>query len=238
MKTRIDLGLDKILLDYYKTEFECIKSYFGKLFTAVESEKKELKSLADFLESNGASEDYIADTLDEDSFNMTFFERNVYNFAAVFLYSECENLLKQDYGILTHKIDKNFFKFDIAKKLYSTEGIVLETISKFSKVNELRILNNCIKHDGYPSDELCKINSVRWVKNKKIELTYEEIIELLGSAETFFDELIPQIESKNEEKLTKENIDLIEKICKETFSSKTDSEKEEIQNIISKLKKI
>lgn len=238
MKTRIDIGLDRILLDYYKTEFECIKSYFEKLFTAVESEKEELKSLADFLESNGASEDYIADSLDEDGFNMTFFERNVYNFAVVFLYSECENLLKQDYGILTHKIDKNFFKFDIAKKLYSTEGIALESISQFSKVNELRILNNCIKHDGYPNDELCRINSMRWEKNKKIELTYEEIIELLGSTETFFDELIPQIESKNEEKLTKENIDLIEKICKETFSSKTDGEKEEIKNIISKLKKI
>ena len=164
MKSKINLGLDNFILSYYKTEFDCIKSYFQKLSDSVQSEKDRLQSLADYLKSKGADDDYIADSLDDDSFTVNFFETNTYNFAIVFLYSECEKLLKQDYRILTYKNAKKMFKFDILKDLYKEEEIDISSFANFSKINELRLLNNSIKHDGYPSDELYKINPVRWKK--------------------------------------------------------------------------
>lgn len=237
MKSKINLGLDNFILSYYKTEFDCIKSYFQKLSDSVQSEKDRLQSLADFLKSKGADDDYIADSLDDDSFTVNFFETNTYNFAIVFLYSECEKLLKQDYRILTYKNAKKMFKFDILKDLYKEEEIDISSFANFSKINELRLLNNSIKHDGYPSDELYKINHVRWKKDKKIELTYFEIETFLDETEKFFDDLVPMIKSKNEEKILKEDLDLIEKLCKENLSSKPNNIQQEINKVLSKLQK-
>ena len=73
MKSKINLGLDNFILSYYKTEFDCIKSYFQKLSDSVQSEKDRLQSLADYLKSKGADDDYIADSLDDDSFTVNFF---------------------------------------------------------------------------------------------------------------------------------------------------------------------
>ena len=235
MKSRIDLGIDSFLLNYYKIEFQYIESYFAKLFEAVKSEKDNLQSLANSLKARGASEDYIADTLDEDSFNVNFFEINTYNFAILFLYYECEKLLKQDYGILTSKATKNLFKFDETKRLYKEEGISISSFSNYPRFNELRVLNNCIKHNCYPNDELCNIDSSRWLKDKKIELTYSEIQVFCKCARNFFDELVPLIETINNGRIVKDDIDLLVNVCQGIPNIKTQSE---INAVLMKLQKL
>lgn len=238
MKTKLNLGLDSTLLDYYTTEFDCIKSYFENLNKSVSNENNRILSLADYLRSNGATEDYIAETLDEDSFNYDYFESNVYNYAIVFLFSVCEKLIKQDYGILTWKSSKSLFKFENVKKMFREEGIDITSFSYYQKFDEIRILNNCIKHDGYPNTELCKYNPTRWKDNEKIELTYSELQNYLTAAKSFFDELIPMIKSKENEKLLKEDVDLIERIYQKTLKILTLEESNLMTTILKKLKNL
>lgn len=235
MKSEIDLGIDTFLLSYYENEFDCIENYFEALNGAVNSEKERINSLAEYLKSKGASDDYVADSLDDDSFNLSFFEDNTYNFAIVFLFSECEKLLKQDYGILSGKSSKAFFKFENAKKAFDEEGIDLKTLPNYSKLNEIRSLNNCIKHNGYVNEELYNLNKRRWLLNTKIKVQYSEIQQFLKDVRSFFDSLVPLIDSKNREKITKEDIIFIRNICTEFITSKTADEQNRISSVLNKL---
>lgn len=238
MKSKLDLGLDNMLLDYYSIQFDCIKSYFDILNKSVNNENTRILSLADYLRGKGATEEYIVETLDEDSFNYDFFESNVYNYAIVFLFSECEKLIKQDYGILSWKSSKTLFKFDNVKKMFKEEGINITSFLHYQEFNEIRILNNCIKHDGYPNTELCKVNSTRWKEDEKIELTYSELQNYLTVAKSFFDELIPTIKLKEKEKLLKEDVDLIERIYQKNLKTLSSEESNCMNAILYKLKKL
>ena len=92
--------------------------------------------------------------------------------------------------------------------------------------------------NGYPNDELYSIDSSRWQKDKKIELSYSVIEDFWKCARNFFDELIPLIETKNNERIVREDIDLIVNACQEVSSKKTEVEKNAIKVVLEKLHKI
>lgn len=237
MKSLVSIGLDSVVFGHYRVMFECMESYFEKLKEAVDAEKGKLTSMADYLQSKGVSDDYITDYLDEDSFYTSFFENNVYNYALVSLYSECEKILKNDYRILTGKASRNSFKFEILKKLYKDEEIELSSLPYFKDFNILRLLNNCIKHDGYADDNLSKLDS-SWKFGEEIKVTYQNLRDFSTKAKAFFDELVPLVDKRNRGQITKEDFEKIKKVCIEKKDIVDGAEKQSWKNIIEKLEKM
>lgn len=201
MKNKTTLGFETLILNIYKSDFVDIRNYLQKLTDTVHNENIQVISAAEKLRSKGVPEEEIADILDSDSYNAGIFETNTFNFALVFLYSQCEKTLKTDFCILSNKCKKikGMFKWNSCLKVYDDLGIKLSKNSHFNSLNELRLFNNCIKHDGRISKELSDLNKTKWIIRDKIKITEAELNGYCSEAEAFFDELTPIIDKKNRE---------------------------------------
>lgn len=92
---------------------------------------------------------------------------------------------------------KAVFRFDNLIKLLKKEfGIDLHKVNGFSKIDELRCLNNSIKHQGIVSDELSKFQG--WKLGEKIGETTESFISLSKIVPSYLFSLSEKIEKMKE----------------------------------------
>ena len=238
MKKKSELEWDSYILHIYQSEFDDIRTYFDKLEEAIAQENFEVRNTADQLKRKGVPEEDIVDFLDEDDYFANIFENNTYNMALVFLYTECEKTMKYQYRVIGDRKTKSMFKWENTISLFKEKGIDIKTNSHFKKLNEIRIINNCIKHDGYPDDELCKMDSIRWKHTEKIKITKTELDTFYDEAKLFFDELVIEIENVNKKSLLEEEIKEVINLCNKNLSSVSHEQQKLITDAISKLQSL
>lgn len=98
----------------------------------------------------------------------------------------------------SRSIDK-FYYNDIKKKFDENfSGIFSRLSRKFKEFEELRLLNNCLKHSEIVDKKLREINQKRWHKGSKIEITKEDLERLESSSKSFVSNLIKNIISNSQ----------------------------------------
>lgn len=235
MKKKSDLMWDYHILHLYNFDFDNIRMYFDKLISAVDQENFEVTSNAAHLKNKGVPDEDIADILDEDGFNAKVFENNTYNIALIFLYSECEKILKYQYRVIGDKKTKKMFQWDNILLFFKDKGLDIKTNSHYEKLNEIREINNCIKHNGYPSDVLWNMDKVRWQRSEQIAIKKNELNSYYNEARAFFDELVNEIDKVNKKALLEEEIIEVINLCNENLASVDPDKQELIRNAIAKI---
>jgi hypothetical protein len=77
----------------------------------------------------------------------------------VSLYKNFEILLKEMVYLTFPNVNKReLFLWDNVKSLLNTNGISLGEVSEYQRINEIRIVNNNIKHSGVIDDQTKKQN--------------------------------------------------------------------------------
>jgi hypothetical protein len=119
------------------------------------------------------------------------------NFIIVATYSFYEQGLKTimlNSKIFNETQIKNCFKNENILTLFNKKEFIenMKDNDDYKKVNEIRCLNNAIKHSGVVSDELHEANP-KWVIGKKIKNTYEDFYRLKEGIEDLLTELFSKI---------------------------------------------
>lgn len=186
--------------------FGDLTNYISSVQKAIENESQKVISTADKLKGKGYSEEQIADILDEDAYYSNTFAKNAYSMAVVLVYSQIESLLNT--GMLAiGKIWKKHIKFNSLLNQYSKCGIELKQIDYFAVVNEIRLVNNVIKHNNLKCNvELSANNSFGWKAGDRIEVTEKTVCFYVDEAEKYFKELQIQINSVIDKQITEEEV--------------------------------
>jgi hypothetical protein len=152
----------------------------------------------------------IIDDETAEHFGQTFYttkeiSENFFIVTPILLYRIVEKSFKKYLGYLYEsnpdttypaKIDKA--NFEVIKRLYldSTATLNIETIECYSIINEIRELNNCLKHseEEFISDKLNAINNF-WIVDEKItiEKIQERIADYSWGIGKFFHVLVNHI---------------------------------------------
>ncbi len=69
-----------------------------------------------------------------------------------------------------------FYNLKSMKKSLSSHGLQLDTINSYSDFDELRALNNAIKHNGFASDELEKYGWVLGESLDNLDAAFERLV--------------------------------------------------------------
>lgn len=177
-------------LKYFKKELNNrVTTFKKKLYKRInEFERDELKHIKDDFEM-GTNESLII----------------LSNFIIVATYSYYEKGLKK---IMQHSNTKeskmfeddeieNCYNFKNFKKLFKDKGIIenIKKLDDYVKVNELKCLNNVIKHKGIVDPKLKNANP-KWKMNSNINNTYEDFLRLKDSVSDFLTEIISNIYDK------------------------------------------
>lgn len=72
-------------------------------------------------------------------------------------------------GKFSKKKINGFYKIENLKEYFNDIDINIESISDFKNFEELRLLNNCLKHSGFVKQNLVEINPEIWVKGEQIK---------------------------------------------------------------------
>ncbi|MCR5047008.1 MAG: hypothetical protein K6A42_10560 [Treponema sp.] len=130
------------------------------------------------------------------------YEKEMYKALVVLLYSRIEiklkdilNIYDHSYTIYNKKIERFDFK-QIEKAFKNLFSICVEEIELFGSFDELRELNNCLKHKEIVSNELKKKNRGRWRQGEEIKLTKDDLDRLLPNSKKFFLNLIDELKKK------------------------------------------
>lgn len=192
----IDKELLKILSQILFTNEMGFKTYIEKITEAVSDDTDKISRCEEELTKNGCPEDEVDDYLDEQKYRNRVFAELTRNLLAVLIYSEIEKDLKQILIFFIQKKDiLKVHKLEELKKLFKEHlEINLAEITDFSKVDEIRLVNNCVKHDGRVSKRLADINSY-WKEKKReeIKVTSEKLEEFIKGKENFFKDLIQKL---------------------------------------------
>ena len=97
-----------------------------------------------------------------------------YKLCIIALYMDIEMCLKEVAVYLFNAEKKTMYRFDDIKRSFEMKGITIAGIVDYNIINELRELNNCIKHNGYVSEKLATINK-SWVKDTEIKANEKHI---------------------------------------------------------------
>ena len=118
------------------------------------------------------------------------------------LYSRIEIRLKCILNIhaLSNAIDNSGiarFNFNNIKEAFKNYfDIDVKKIELFNSFDELRALNNCLKHEEIASDELEQINSCRWHQGEEVKLTKDDLNRLVSESKKFFYNLFGELRIK------------------------------------------
>ena len=234
----MDVCFDKMVVRISLEVFNDIKKYFISVQKAIEAENQKIITTAEKLKNKGYDEELIVDLLDEDLYYTSSFVRNSYCMDIVYLYSQIESLLNTGLNAIG-LYGKKHFRNESLIDLYSRYGIDLKQVQHCSVVNEIRLVNNCIKHnDSMCNDELEACNSFGWKSRERIEMTDTIVGFYLDEAEKFFKELQPQIENVIDNQITTDEIEVIEKACSSTDIELTASEKAKLNNGLQKIRSL
>lgn len=104
-------------------------------------------------------------------------------------------------GIKQEKV-RQLHRFDALKEILNEKfNIGLEEVEDFDSYNELRILNNCIKHSSVVDAELAGINNDIWRENDEIENVYDQFKRLKEPALNFcrmlFEKITMELSSRD-----------------------------------------
>lgn len=169
------------LRDFIKKIFEIIKNEKTELNKILINEYKQLKQF-DFDDSKICEFNFLSET--------------IYNYLAVIIYSFTEKSFREI--LLKDSNDKFQIKKLIKyfKEIYSLD---IEALSNYQKFDELRLINNCIKHSGFVNNELSKCNN-KWKQGEEIILTEDDIKDYFNNIVDFISEILFEI-SKNRSNL-------------------------------------
>jgi hypothetical protein len=140
--------------------------------------KAELQKRFDSIEIddqiNDAIKTDLQDNLVEENYQNELAVELVSEMLVVALYKTVEisikNMMKVS-ELFSEKELKNTFRFEqLTQAIKHKLGVDLKTLNNFSEFNELRLINNCIKHSGFVSPDLA--NYPDWNKGEKIQNTY------------------------------------------------------------------
>jgi hypothetical protein len=84
-----------------------------------------------------------------------------------------KKLLSLTNKLTTKQLDSCYKKSEAKKNLKNKFNIDYEKLADYKKIEELRCLNNAIKHNGTVGKELHNANA-KWKLNTHIENTYDE----------------------------------------------------------------
>lgn len=167
-----------------------LQNFLTKIFELVHDEKNNLKEIMD--KEKSLSENFDFDDSKLCEFN--FLSENIYNCLAVFLYSFSEKALKK---LLCIDMDKNLNINDIKKKFNLTHNFPITTLENFEYFDELRLINNCIKHSGIVNKQLAKSNkNKKWKLGETIILTENDIKVYFNNLADFITDMLSKITDK------------------------------------------
>ena len=96
----------------------------------------------------------------------------MYELAIIALYKKVEITTKKAIRICFHDIEqKKLYRIDFLKKQLKDKGIDIEAFTNYKAMNELRLINNCIKHSGWVDDKLAAYND--WIEGKPLNYVEE-----------------------------------------------------------------
>ena len=128
--------------------------------------------------------DYLShmDSLNDEIVQLKEVEDISKKLAAIGLYMIVENVTKNIFKWLYHDLDERtkkkkirvLHRWDVLKKeLYNFCALDLSDVSEYSVVDELRCLNNVIKHSGYVNEKLSSFSN--WQNDLGKEIDTEKI---------------------------------------------------------------
>ena len=159
-----------------------LHSFIIKIFKIIKNEKVELnKTLIDKCNFHNQF-----DFDDSKICELNFFSETIYNFLAVIIYSFSEKSFKK---ILL----KNNLSIENLKEYFEEKySLDLTTLLNYQKYNELRLLNNCVKHKGFVDNKLAKCNN-KWKQGEEIILEEDDIKEYFNNLVDFIPEILSKI---------------------------------------------
>lgn len=143
------------------------------------------------------------------------FQKAMYKTLIILLYSSIEIKMKEIlklYSLIngidmtititnrrdSRSIDEFYYK-DIRKKFdENLPGVFSEKDIEFEMFEELRLLNNCLKHSEIVSEELNARNQGRWRKGSRIEITKEDLERLESGSKSFVSNIVKNIISNSQ----------------------------------------
>jgi hypothetical protein len=88
---------------------------------------------------------------------------------------------------------RNLYLFKNLKEFLNNHRIDITTFPSYPKVNELRLINNCIKHDGTVSNELNEANPT-WINGSKLSDLDKHFHEFSLAAEFYMSSLTTELQ--------------------------------------------
>ena len=167
-------------------------SFIIKIFEIIKNEKIELnKTLVDKCNFHNQF-----DFDDSKICEFNFLSETIYNYLAVIIYSFTEKSFRKI--LLKDSNDKFQIKKLIKyfKEIYSLD---IEALSNYQKFDELRLINNCIKHCGIVNKDLSNCNN-KWKQGEEIILKENEIRDYFNNIVDFISDILFEI-SKNRSNL-------------------------------------
>ncbi|MDC8443625.1 hypothetical protein JJO83_13095 [Halomonas aquamarina] len=147
----------------------------GLYYAACEAEsniKKKSASVLDDLESDSSTSDSERNELElflgDDAYEAELIRQTSEEMVIIALYKTVEIATKRmlaSSGLFSESEVRSFFRIKELKRLAGQRVDRLEEIPGFYSYDELRCINNCIKHSGKVDDELSRFP--RWGKGEK-----------------------------------------------------------------------
>lgn len=112
--------------------------------------------------------------------------------AIIGLYKTIEITIKKCARLSTLFSEEEILKmynFKLMKKSFKNQNIFFENIENFREFNELRLINNCLKHSGMVNHDLIKINPSFEKLNNEIQNSSEHFKRLINPSLNFLKNL-------------------------------------------------
>jgi hypothetical protein len=142
-------------------DYETIDRLLGGLSSYITKEHSALAAEAKHIHSTPASPDFDPDLAEMELGDERSFLEEVGSLAGelaiVALYKKVEISSKRAIELALPQVDaKSLFQFKKMKKALASVGIKLNKLPSYQALDELRCLNNAVKHSGKVSAELAK----------------------------------------------------------------------------------
>lgn len=197
-------------------DFEEYDSFKNNVLSLETKLNEKSKKISTFLKENPEDENLderLCSQIEAIYSEKSNFQKAMYKTLIILLYSSIEIKMKEIlklYSLIngvdmtitnrrdSRSIDEFYYK-DIRKKFdENLPGVFPEKDIEFEMFEELRLLNNCLKHSEIVDKNLKESNSGRWHKGSKIEITKEDLERLESGSKSFVSNIIKNIISNSQ----------------------------------------
>ena len=182
------------------SDFDSFKDVVLSQALKIDSELKK-KYEKESNKKNIDAEDVFSE-IEEEYYRYENYEKEMCKALVILLYSRIEIKLKSILNIhaLSNAIDNRGiarFNFNnIEEEFKNYFDIDVKKIELFNSFDELRVLNNCLKHKEIVSGKLEQINSCRWHQGEEVKLTKDDLNRLVSESKKFFYNLLGELRIK------------------------------------------